>query len=100
MGKALLSHGDTAKTVVELSKSFEINASLSNRQGVGIVTPVLARALVRLGRRDEALAYCRRALEIAPQKRRLRQLRDELASAPPTVSGIVKRILPHQRGYR
>jgi len=99
MGKALLSHGDIEEAAVKLSKGFEIDEGLKNRRGMGIVTPVLIQTLVELGRRDEALTYCQRALAIAPKNRRLLKLRDQLSSEAVLQQGSVKRVILHPRGY-
>ena len=99
IGKAFLSHGDIEKAALKFCKSFEINEALRNRQGVGIVAPTLSRALVKLGRRDEALTYCQRALAIAPKNRRLLELCDQLSSEAVLKQGLVKCVIRHPRGY-
>ena len=100
MGKALLSHGDTEEAAAELRKGFEIDEGLRNRRGMGIVTPVLIQTLVKLGRGDEALAYCQRALAIAPKNGRLLKLRDQLSSETVLKQGSVKCIIQHPtKGY-
>jgi tetratricopeptide (TPR) repeat protein len=92
MGKALLAHGETNKATEEFCKGFEIDESLTNRFGLGKVTPQLTHALVRLGKRDEALAYCQRALAIDPKNRQLQELCDRLSSPNPIKKGTVKHI--------
>ena len=92
MGKALLAHGETNKATEEFCKGFEIDESLTNRFGLGKVTPQLTDALVRLGKRDEALAYCQRALAIDPTNRKLQELCDRLSSPNPIKKGTVKHI--------
>ena len=99
MGWAFLSHERTEKAVVELSKSFAINEGLRYRRGVGIVTSALTQALLKLGQRDEALAYCQRALAIAPKNKRLLALHDRLSSEAVLKQGSVKRVIRHPRGH-
>jgi tetratricopeptide (TPR) repeat protein len=92
MGQALLSNRETEQAVIQLIQGFEIDESLTNRFGLGKVTPQLTHALVRLGKRDEALAYCQRALAIDPTNRKLQELCDRLSSPNPIKKGTVKHI--------
>lgn len=77
-GRALLSHRDTHEAILELIKGFEIDESLRNRKGIGIVAPVLIRTLSQQNRRDEAIAFCKRALSISPKDERLNTLYNQL----------------------
>jgi tetratricopeptide (TPR) repeat protein len=78
MGKIFLAHEDFEKAVSELAKGFEIDESLSNIRGLKIVTHNLTYALSRLGKQEEALAYCERAIKIAPNHLDFLQLRDRI----------------------
>jgi tetratricopeptide (TPR) repeat protein len=78
-GRALVRR-DTSAAVDELRKGFELDAELRNRKGVGIVAPILVEALMSLGRTEDASAICERALSIAPEHRRLLQLKRDLDS--------------------
>ncbi|NET82816.1 MAG: tetratricopeptide repeat protein [Moorea sp. SIO1F2] len=90
-GQAFLARGDFDKAVEALSKGFEIDESLSNLPGLKIVTPNLIDALSRLGKREEALAYCDRALKIAPNYLGFLQLRDTIQK--PISKGIHKTLI-------
>ncbi|NEO69310.1 tetratricopeptide repeat protein [Moorena sp. SIO3H5] len=81
MGQALIDHGYFEKAVEALSKGFEIDESLSNIRGLKIVTRNLIDALFSLEKGEEALAYCDRALEIAPNYLGFLQLRDQIQTA-------------------
>ncbi|MDF5714930.1 MAG: tetratricopeptide repeat protein [Rhizonema sp. NSF051] len=81
MGQALLAHGDTKQAAEEFRISFEINESLRNSLGLTNVTPELTYALVQLGKREEAIAYCQRSLAIDPQNQLLVELYDKLSSS-------------------
>ena len=94
MGEAWLAQGETEKAVVELRQGFEIDESMRNRRGMCIVTPVLVRALLRAGQPDEALAYCQRALVIAPRESRLSELRERILRVV-LIQGMVTRIIRH-----
>jgi len=107
LGKTLYFGEDLEKAVTELVQGFEVDEGLENQWGMGIVTPVLADALLKLGRREEAQAYCQRALVIAPRNERLLQLQARLAALEHVDDqvtckvGVVKRILVHRdHGYR
>ncbi|OLT59769.1 hypothetical protein BJP37_12755 [Moorena bouillonii PNG] len=81
MGQALIDHGYFEKAVEALSKGFEIDESLSNIPGLKIVIRNLIDALFSLEKGEEALAYCDRALEIAPNYLGFLQLRDQIQTA-------------------
>ncbi|HEY9299642.1 MAG TPA: tetratricopeptide repeat protein, partial [Phormidium sp.] len=81
MGQAFLAREVFERAAVELSKGFEIDESLSNVRGLRIVTPNLTYALSKLGKREEALEYCDRALKIAPNYPGFLQLRDKIQLA-------------------
>ncbi|NES17470.1 MAG: tetratricopeptide repeat protein [Symploca sp. SIO3E6] len=86
MGQALLQHEDTNEAVIKLIQGFKINENLSNLSGIDKVTPHLTYALVKLGRRDEALVYCQRALAVAPKNKNLQELYDTISSSQPIVN--------------
>lgn len=82
-GRALI-RTDREAAVRELREGFELDAALKNRKGVGIVAPVLIETLRDLGRRDEAMEICTRALAIAPADERLLRLKRELERHDPS----------------
>lgn len=61
------------------------------------------RGFGELRRRDEALAYCQRALAVAPNDRRILDVYERLRSPEGAkdgmVQGSVKRVLRHADGY-
>ncbi|MBE9098746.1 tetratricopeptide repeat protein [Vacuolonema iberomarrocanum] len=66
MGQALLARENFVQAVEHLSRGFEIDESIPNIRGLKIVTPNLTYALSKLGKAQQALEYCDRALRIAP----------------------------------
>jgi tetratricopeptide (TPR) repeat protein len=92
MGQALLRNGETEQAVIQLIQGFEIDEKSRNSSGLALVTPHLTSALRKLGRQDEALAYCQCALAIAPKNRKLQELYDRLFSPNPLKQGAVKHI--------
>jgi tetratricopeptide (TPR) repeat protein len=78
MGKIFLAREDFEKAVSELAKGFEIDESFSNIRGLKIIIRNLTYTLSRLGKREEALAYCERAIKIAPNHLDFLQLRDKI----------------------
>ena len=102
-GEILRSWGDLEEAAAEFCKSFEINESLKNR-GVATSASVLIKTLLELGRDDEALGYCQRALEIAPISSYLLKQLDRLSSPKKATEvmiaqGTIKSVSPHDRGY-
>jgi tetratricopeptide (TPR) repeat protein len=81
LGQALLRHGQTEEAVTKLSQGFEIDENSRNSSNLGKVTPHLTDALVKLGKREEALAYCQRALAVAPKSKKLQKLQKKLSSS-------------------
>ena len=65
-GNLFLIQEDFDKAISEFHQGFEINENLRNINGLKKILPGLTNALSKLDRREEALAYCERALEIAP----------------------------------
>jgi tetratricopeptide (TPR) repeat protein len=96
-GESLRAWGKFEKAAAELCESFRINESLKNRRGMDLVTQVLIKTLLKLGRADEALDYCQRALEIAPTSSHLLKLRDQLSSPKKISHGTIKRVIPNRR---
>ena len=92
MGQALLSNGETEQAVIQLIQGFEIDEKSRNSIGLALVTQDLTCALGKLGRQNEALAYCQRALAIAPKNRQLQELCDRLSSPNSIKKGTVKYI--------
>ncbi len=92
MGQALLRNRKTEKAVIQLIQGFEIDEKSRNSSGLALVTPHLTSALEKLDRRDEALAYCQRALAIIPKNHKLQELSDRLSAPNPLKQGTVKHI--------
>ena len=92
MGQALLSNRETEQAIIQLIQGFEIDEKSRNSFGLALVTPHLTSALGKLGRQNEALAYCQRALAIAPKNRKLQELCDRLSSPNSIKKGTVKHI--------
>ncbi|NER21033.1 MAG: tetratricopeptide repeat protein [Symploca sp. SIO1B1] len=80
-GQAFLARQNFDEAVSSLSQGFAIDESLSNIRGLKIVTPNITYALSRLGKREDALAYCDRALKIAPDYPGFLQLYDKIQTA-------------------
>jgi tetratricopeptide (TPR) repeat protein len=92
MGQALLRNKETEKAVLQLIQGFEIDEKSKNRSGLGKVTQYLTEALEKLGKRDDALAYCKRALAISPNHQKLQKLYDRLSTPKTLKQGTVKHI--------
>src|SRR5258708_2651476 len=104
-GKALLDHGQPEEAVEKLKASFEIEERLRKVQGLRMVMSSLVRALSIMGQIEEARLYCRRALTIAPDDKRLLKIQEQL-SEPHQVSsqtllkvGHIKRVIRNLSGY-
>ncbi|WP_370469285.1 hypothetical protein [Brasilonema sennae] len=82
MGQTLLAHENLEEAVIQLIKGFEIDKNLKNETGLTIVTSDLTRALLKLGRLDEARMYCEKALVIAPNHPTLLNLAHHLTPSP------------------
>ena len=78
-GQALSNRKDFENAVDKLSQAFEIDESLRNIEGLEIVLNKLTDALIQLGRQEEILEYCDRALKIAPQRQSLLRLRKKIS---------------------
>lgn len=79
MGNTLLKHGKIDEAIEELSKGFEIDESLINSFGLIKITRQLTDVLLEAGKPDLALAYCQRALAIAPNSQDLKGLYNKLS---------------------
>jgi len=96
MGNALLKHGKIDEAIKELSQGFEIDESLMNGFSMIKITRQLTDILLEAGKPDLALAYCQRALAIAPNSQDLKGLYNKLSSPERTLGqstlmrGIVK----------
>src|SRR5260370_18868386 len=104
-GKALLDHGQPEEAVEKLKASFEIEERLRKVQGLRMVMSSLVRALSIMGQIEEARLYCRRALTIAPDDKRLLKIQEQL-SEPHQVSsqtllkvGHIKRVIRNLSCY-
>ncbi len=103
MGQALLAHGNLEEAVIQLIKGFDIDKNLKNETGLTIVTSDLSRALLKLGRVDEARIYCKKALAIAPNHPILLNLAQDLTPSPrqntkPILKqGIAKSAKPYKK---
>src|SRR5258708_17685837 len=84
-GKALLDHGQPEEAVEKLKARFEIEERLRKVQGLRMVMSSLVRALSIMGQIEEARLYCRRALTIAQDDKRILKIQEKL-SEPHQVS--------------
>jgi tetratricopeptide (TPR) repeat protein len=100
MAQALLEHGDIEQATDEFRISFEIYEKFEDSWGLTKVTPKLTDALVKLEKREEAIIYCQRALDIAipSNEQRFVRLYDELANPNPLKEGTVKFITKEKKG--
>jgi tetratricopeptide (TPR) repeat protein len=99
-GKALVSRRDLTSAVEQLREGFHLDEEARNKRGVAIVTPVLVKALRRLGAEREASEIIQRALAVAPGSRAIEPLATPTrgdgetdSAAELSVSGRIKRIL-------
>jgi tetratricopeptide (TPR) repeat protein len=92
MGKALIEQRRPEDALEKLVHSFAIDESLKNVPGLRIVTPSLVHALTVLGRRGDAESYCERALAVAPDDRRLLNIREQLRRGRPASLQTLRRI--------
>ncbi|ODH02278.1 hypothetical protein A4S05_24965 [Nostoc sp. KVJ20] len=100
IGEALLVHGDITQAAEKFRLCFEINEKLTNSRGLIKVTSQLTDILVWLGKREEAINYCQRALEIAiyPDNQIVVELCNELVNPNPLKKGTVKFIKTSKQG--
>ena len=96
-GRALLEHGQPEAALAKLEQSFAIDATLKDKVGLAIVTPLLCQALRQLGREQEAADRCARALAVAPGNAKLLALQRSREEQPLLV-GTVKFISPAKDG--
>ncbi|NEQ41287.1 MAG: tetratricopeptide repeat protein [Okeania sp. SIO3I5] len=85
-GKVFLKREFYARALEELSQGFEIDAKSGNIRGLKIITSEITYVLYRLWRQEEALEYCERALEIAPEHNSFQELYDRIQRAIATGS--------------
>ncbi len=78
-GLALL-RTDRNTAAEEFREAFELEAALHDRKGIEKVARILVETLIKLGRVDEALELCERALAIIPRDQRLLALKGDLTS--------------------
>jgi cold shock CspA family protein len=88
LGKMLLSQQNYELAADKLAQAFEHDEQHHNQKGITIITPPLCRALGRLHRLDKANQYIQRALQIAPNEKRLIQLREKPQAE--VIQGVVK----------
>ena len=74
LGRVHLLNRDFKKAAAELCMAFEIEEQIKNRRGIGIVTPMLIKTLLKLDQGDQALSYCQRALAIIPNDKKILKL--------------------------
>jgi tetratricopeptide (TPR) repeat protein len=100
MGQSLLEYGDIKQATEEFYIGFEIEERLQNSWGLIKVTPKLIDALIKLGKREEAIIYCQRAIDIAipSHKQSLVELSNELVNPNPLKKGTVKFIKRSKQG--
>ncbi|MDT9341317.1 cold shock domain-containing protein, partial [Trichodesmium erythraeum 21-75] len=73
-GKVFFNRGHNERAVEELSQGFEIDVKLGNIRGLRIIIPSITNILSTLGKQEEALAYCERALKVAPNNTSFQEL--------------------------
>jgi tetratricopeptide (TPR) repeat protein/MinD-like ATPase involved in chromosome partitioning or flagellar assembly len=104
IGRSLLALGNIEAANAQLMSGFEIEEKLMSRRGIAVVAPLLIKNLIELQMREEASEYCRRALAIAPENKRLLELSKQFSSSenlPESniVRGVIKAIIKHPRDY-
>ena len=80
-GKIFCNRGQNERAVEELSQGFEIDVKLGNIRGLRIIIPSITRILSTLGKQEEALAYCERALKVAPNNTTFQELYHKIQRA-------------------
>jgi tetratricopeptide (TPR) repeat protein len=61
-GLALINEGELEEAIPELIKGFELDEQLVNISGLVKITRNLTDTLIKVGRNQDALAYCKRAV--------------------------------------
>ena len=98
-GNTLLKQNMPEQAILHLTEGFNIEKRLGNNRGLGIVTPILCRALQQVGKQNEAIQTCNQAINIAPRNNRLLKLKSNLESPVVTKEGIIKCIITKDSGY-
>ncbi|MCL2938307.1 MAG: tetratricopeptide repeat protein, partial [Trichodesmium sp. MAG_R02] len=80
-GKIFFNRGHNERAVEELSQGFEIDVKLGNIRGLRIIIPSITNILSRLGKQEEALAYCERALKVDPNNTSFQELYHKIQRA-------------------
>ncbi len=93
MGQMFLARNSLEEAMEQLVQGFEIDASLCNIRGLIIVTPLLTDCLCKLSKPQEALAYCQRALNIAPNKSYFSQLQARIEARSLTVIKLKPKLI-------
>ncbi|MCL1465306.1 tetratricopeptide repeat protein, partial [Argonema galeatum] len=92
MGQALIAQKNFEAAVVQLAEGFKIDEGLKNIRGLELVTHNLVYALTNIGKRDEAITYLQKALEIAPNSQRLLKEYEQLSTPKKQISTPKKQI--------
>ncbi len=90
-GLARLIRACKSPRTVLIVDQCEIDKNLSNQSGLEKVTSSLTDALAKLDRPDEALAYCQRALTVAPNSKKLQNLQNKLSSYSKPIRRALKK---------
>ena len=90
-GLARLIRASKSPRTVLIVDQCEIDKNLSNQSGLEKVTSPLTDALAKLDRPDEALAYCQRALTVAPDSKKLQKLQNKLSSYSKPIRRALKK---------
>ena len=77
-GQALINEGKLEEAIAELIKGFEVDEKLVNISGLVKITHNLTDTLIKAGRKQDALAYCRRAVIAADNHPDLIRLQNTL----------------------
>ncbi|MBN2443610.1 MAG: cold shock domain-containing protein [Spirochaetales bacterium] len=94
------------QAINHLKEGFAIDKSLGNKRGLGMVVPILCRALQKANRRDEAVEICAQAVKIAPRNKHILKVKNELESFSKPKGkgeikkGVIKCILQKESGFR
>ncbi|MEA2907833.1 MAG: hypothetical protein QOI12_5220 [Alphaproteobacteria bacterium] len=73
-GKTLVTRGDVAAGIDHLRQGFQLDEDTKSRIGMTIVAPLLVDALREQGQHEEADAFLKRAIAVAPSERSIERL--------------------------
>lgn len=78
IAKTFLKQGKITEAAIKFRESFEIEEKLKFVSGLETVLPDLVETLIKLGQKQEAINYCKRALTIDSQNRDFIQIQKQL----------------------